>query len=407
MDVFLAIAVIVTLALLATGPSRYRFRKSGPITRIVSGGWPAVVVGFAIGPSGFALISDRTIEWTAPLLILALGWVGLMIGLQLRVALLRQLPASVSRILGYDLATVLVLFGTCAGLLLWAWAGRESGIAAIVAPWTLLVGAALGWSMETRSLGASPGEEARLLLIRLGGGLASLIAVVIVGVGDKLTTRSETGAIQFDGAYSTLALASAIGVAGILGVLARYVIGRTGRSQGEQLAVYIGLIAFVGGISAELGNSPLLSAALAGIVIANIAADEITRFERFILKAEHVVAIIVFLMAGMLMSRTVGWWGIGIAAAFVVLRGIAKPPALRFAEAGAPDAGHDRSLRWTLLRQSPIALALALGLALVEPSAFNRELVTIVVIIGLSTEFAALFLARSPTPRAGENGAAS
>ena len=82
MKVFLAIAALLILALVATNTRFYTFRRSRFVTLLISGGWPAVLIGILIGPHAANLVTDEILRASTPLVLLALGWIGLMIGLQ-------------------------------------------------------------------------------------------------------------------------------------------------------------------------------------------------------------------------------------------------------------------------------------------------------------------------------------
>ena len=54
MEVFLAIAVLATLALLATSRRLYQIRRHRVLAGLATGGWLHVLIGVAIGPYGAA-----------------------------------------------------------------------------------------------------------------------------------------------------------------------------------------------------------------------------------------------------------------------------------------------------------------------------------------------------------------
>ena len=402
MDVFIAIAILVALALVATSRRFYTFRRSRIVTLLVAGGWPAVIVGVLLGPSASGLIADEAVLNATPFLLIALGWVGLMVGLQARWGVLKSVPREVARFVGFDLLFCVVLGGGVIGASLWFWARPASLEASLLTPWALLVAGLIGWSMETRSLRSAETSESRQLgvIIRVGGALSAIGAVALFGALSLLVTRDESGSVVVSISDAWVELASSVFMAILLGILGRYAIARAARSTAEQLAVFLGLVALIAGIAVEFGASPIFSALLAGLVIANLLSPEALKFERFILQAEHIIAVVVFALAGLLADLRIGAGGIAAAMALSLSRLVIKPLAVRLGLRRALESSATRLddaddlLRLAPLRQSPLAIALALSLALIDPSPFSRELLTVVLLSGILSEIFALIIQR-------------
>jgi len=391
MDVFLAIVVLVALALVATSKPFYRLRRSAVWTLLVAGGWPAVAAGIALGPAFGGILSDQALLRSSPVMAIGLGFIGLMIGFQMQIPVLRAVPAPARRVVALDALLTITVFGAVSAIGLWLWS-REAvpGWAALLTPLALLVAACAGWSMETRSLRSATGSDNAegAMTIRLTGALAAIGAVLGFGVVAKLTARGVDGVVQADPGGFIVGLATAIGGALVVGLLGRFAIGRASPSRAELLAVFLGLIAFVAGTAAEMGHSPLFASLLTGAVLANLRASETARLHRFVAEWEHVLAVMVFLLAGVLMDPNPGAVALGLAVVIAFLRVGLKPLALR---AAGPSLG---PLRIGAARQSPVATALALGVVLLEPSEFNRELLTVVVISGVLSDLLTLGAAR-------------
>lgn len=395
MDVFIAIVVLVTLALIATSRRFFRFRRRPMLTLLVAAGWPGVLVGVVIGPVGAGLITDQALLRSAPILTIGLGSIGLLMGLQARWSILRSVPASVLRVVACDAGITTLTVGLVAvgGLALWT--DGASPWWTLVPPVAAIVAGSFGWAMETRSLRmvTGSGTDAAAALLRVAAALSAMIAIVVYGAAVKIATPGDTGGLGIDPVGFATWLTLTVGGAVVLGLLGRYAIERATGSDGELLAVFLGVIAFVAGTAAELGQSPLLAGLLTGIVIANLHHDQSARFQRFLIKWEHVLAVMVFVLAGVLIAPQVSGWAFGIAGVAAVLRVVVKPLSLRFVP-----VVREGGLTLGVMRQSPLALAIALGLVLLGPSAFNRQVLGVVVFAGLFADFIVVALAwrRSP-----------
>lgn len=405
MDVFLAIVVILVVALIATSARLYRLRRTRAITLIFSGGWPALIVGVVLGPEVSGLIETQTVLSATPLLIAALGWVGLMVGLQGRRELLGRLPPGVGATVAVDFISTGLLMGAVAVIGLGLWTGWSRPWPDYIEPVGLLIACSTGWAMETRSLSSlsSRASQRVALIIRVTGGLAAMVAILQFGLTEKIATRGTEGVIRLDVLGGGAGLAVTVALAVIAGLLGRFAMRLAGRSTGEQLTVFLGLVAIVAGVASELGYSPLLAAMATGVVIANISTNDLLRFERFIIRAEHIIAFLVFALAGLLMKVWVGWAEVGLALGLVAARMLIKPATfgwgmkrverLEAERSGSPSVFEVGALRFGPIRQSALAAPLALAVTLLEPSEFNRRLLTVVAISGITAALVTVGLA--------------
>jgi len=404
MDIFLAILTVTAVALITSGKFTYRLRRNRFLVVLLSGGWFSLLTGMVIGPNlipvlGLTeretfLVSPTALLESTPLLLIGLGWIGVMVGLQLRWDTIRTLSSEVWKVIGIDAVLSMLLFGTVAfvGLYLWTSAGS---VAEIWRAGLLLTAGAIGWSMETRSLrmASTRDSDDRLdALIRATGALGAVILVAIFGIGFKLASRDQDGVFTFDmvGAVGRASITFLLAL--LVGVLGRYAIGLAGRDRGHQLVAFLGIVVFVAGVATQLDLPPVFAAMLTGIVLVNLRGPKFDHFEKFIFKAEFTVANMFALLAGILLDPRIGLIGLGIAATIATLRIVAKPfYARRIIRLVHNDAnGGQLPFRSALYlgtaRQSPILIALAVGMVLLEPSDFNQRLLAIVVLAGLLSE---------------------
>lgn len=388
MEGFLSILLVATLAIAGTSRSLNRLRRSRPIAVLISGGWVWIAMGAAVGPRVLGAVTSDIVLRTTPLVAFALGWIGLMIGLQAQRSVLASLPGAVRRATLTDLAVAAPLFAVAGWVGLSLWSGSSDTVSLAI-PAALLAACGIGWSMETRSLraGRTEGDGRLSLAIRAAGGVAAIAAITVWGVGASLAHRSDEGVLIIDAVRGARTLAICLGLAIIVGGLARVALRVAGSSRADLLTVFIGLVALVSGAAVNLGAPPIFAAMLVGIVLTNLPGVELRRFERFLLDAEHVVAVVLAVLAGVLLDPAIGLYGALLAFALAALRLVTKPAAV-FAAAHGDDSlrAASRTLRLASVRQSPVALAVAVGFVLAEPSPTSHRLLAVVVLTGLLSE---------------------
>lgn len=398
---FLAIVAVLGIGLAATSKPAYRLRRNRAIAGLLATGYPAMAIGFLLGPRAIGVIPDEPLQDAMPIAMIGLGWIGVMVGLQLRRDLISALPREVRRLTIADAIASSAVFGGLAALLLPVWTGQPDP-----ATWwlgvALIGGGSIGWSMETRSLrrtGTSPAGDRLSLAVRAGGAVGGISAILVFGVASDLVVRDASGGQGFDLLAAAITIAITIVLAVALGIFGRYFLDVAGRQREHQLVVFIGIVVFAAGVATEMGLSPLMGAMLTGVVIANLAGDRLRGFERFILKAEHTVAVLFSVLAGILLDERIGWGGLAIVAAIVLAR-LAIKPALAAAVLRSTRAEDDRrglpplprasAIYLGAARQSPLIAAMAVGLVLTEPSIYHQRLLAIVVFAGMICEIVAL-----------------
>lgn len=403
MKFFLAILVIVTVALLSGSARFYRLRRSRFVVALLSGGWLFVGVGVLIGPAMIGAVEEAALARLTPVLAITLGWIGMTVGLQARRDVLRGLPRSLYACAAMDVAMSMMIFGTLSWLILGMWAPH----ATVAQRWpaaVLLTTASVGWLLETRSLHAnsSPASARLSLCVRGGGALASMAAVLIFGLFAHASARLPGGEIEFAWGNAIVMASVTVLLAVMAGLIGRFALRLAGGDRSELLLVFLGLVAIVAGSATSLGYSPLLASALAGAVIANLAGPALRRFERFILQAEYVIASLFSILAGMLLDVRIGLAGVGLAMGLASARYIFKSPVFAFSATrrwdrggdggeSPPDMPDNSPLYWAPIRQAPLAIALGVSLVMTESSPMSRKLLAVIVLTGLLTSAPMVF----------------
>lgn len=414
MAIFLSIAALFVLALLATSKRAYRVRRSRLGAAAVAGGWIAIAVGAILGPAVSGLITPDAVLRATPLLSVGLGWIGMMVGFQARRDILARLPGSVWRLSLTDAALSVALIS--AAVIVMARINGEHADPGVITV-ALLAAATIGWSMETRSLGIDtlPGGHQRAVLLRASGGLAAILAITTFGVASALAPAGPPAPVETHSAPGLPtrlgALAGASVIAVLLAIVAKEGLRIAGKRRAEMLVVFLGVVGLAAGISADLGISPLFPSMICGAVFANLrssgpsdAQADTALFGRFILQAEHVIAVIFSLLAGILLDPRITIVGLIVVGAIVLIRVMLKPLAYRFADR---DHSYDnpaarRAARFASIRQSPVAIAIAVSFFIIAPGADAQRLLTIVILVGVSCEILASVAVRRKAAQPGD-----
>ena len=375
------VALLMAFALFATSRKTLSLRSSRPMVVLISGGWLAVAFGFLLGEGGFGVIGvDRFHQDLTPALQAAMGWVGLMLGLQARHSVLVELPKWIWRVVAVD-ALVVVLFSSAITFGVWAW--LDVWRVDIWLAVAVLGCAAAGWALETRSLvGVETSTELQSskLAIRAGGTLSALVWILVFGSLFAVGGRDISGAIAIDPGTGILKLLVCCVAAVLVAVVGRYALRIAGKEADKQLVIFLGMVALSAGFAGQLGVPALAVAALTGVALANFSDAGIREFERFILRADLVVATLTALLAGVLLSADLGIQEVALACGIAGLRLVFKPLVLR---KGQPREAVAGALSIGPVRQSPAAIAIALSALLIEPSEMMRRVLGIIVMVGV------------------------
>lgn len=399
MQVVVAIAVLIGLALLSAGAAR-RSIGNRLAAMAVSGLWGAALVGVMLGPDATGLINQGTRqepgtrELATPLVMATLGWVGMMIGLQARRDVLRRVPAPVWRLVWMDALVTAAVWGPIAWMAV-SWAFAEARADARVGVFVVLVASMLGWSSETRSVrapGTARADEPEFA-VRASGAIASIATVCVFGLGGfavvavrRRILDPDSVAIGVVGGVAWVVLAVVAG-----GVLGRLGLSLAGRSRGNQLVAFLGTLTLVAGVATKVGASAMLCCALVGAAIGNAKGFGAREFERYLFRAEITVATLLGLLVGIACSLEVRGPDAAVVAAMVGWRIVAKPWIARLGF-GAP-AGRD-VVRFGVMRAHPIGLAAALALTLMIGREESGRVCLMMVATTLVCDLSARWLSR-------------
>jgi Kef-type K+ transport system membrane component KefB len=361
-----ALLALILIGALGFVFGRFLFLRPRPgswVERFFLSGVEFLVVGALLGPFGLSILDHKNLASLEPFAVLALTWIGLLMGLQLRYRHLTHFPLTYFR--------VAVVEGTVALLLAFA------ALAALFALWTpgepmspdrwraaLCLAAVAALSSPSAAALHGPGETraghcAGLLrfvpaidpLISLAG-FAFLFAAWHVSSG-LLRVAPDTGG------WILVSIAGGL----TLGFLFLLLL-RTTAEGDETMLVVLGMAVFSGGLASVFHLSPLVIGLVAGAVIGNAPRSQ-ERLMPVFLRLERPLYVALLVVAG------AAWrfddpWGYGLAAIYLVVRVAAKYLGIRLALATSPLPFRPPRRWWVgTLPQGALAVAIAVSYGVV------------------------------------------
>jgi Sodium/hydrogen exchanger family len=378
------IAGILLLAVLALAGHRKSFvtiasGKAGGFFFLT--GTEFLLVGYLLSDSFLGILDASTLNRVRPFLILGLGWIGLLSGIQLEWSALRGFGRSsyVWTLLYGCFLLLFVSLGLYALLRFWFPYDPQMGLAVAVLAVTALCTAQASIALWMRNV---PEEKRPLgLLLQFVSSINDVIAIVLFGLLVGFYQPAE-GAIGLPLLPLEKFLLSLL--VGVLMGMFMLLLFRTRLGGVDKILIVIGLVLFGGGMAYLLGISPLLVHLVAGVILANFSLKSEETFQ-LLMRIEKPLYLI-FLMMGGAYLRIVSPLVVLLAVAYVALR------ALSQAVAGGIFLGRvfrgtahrpTRALGWGFLSQAGIGVALAVHFQLwiADPSSLPILEVTFSVLL--------------------------
>jgi len=402
MRILLELALLIALALLASGRHVWVFRRTRSGAALFTGGWLMILVGMLIGPHGIGLIRSDRVILLYPLLLFMLGWVGLLVGLQADRRIAAILPLQVTKVALIDAAQSLVATTAVALVVL---VSMLDAPVSTLWPLALLLGiCSISWSPEVRSLQPSDLPGIRTMgVVRASAGVGSMLMLILYAllINSFLLKNLEASGFTPSLTEFAVGVLTPVAFAVAMGAIAFWVMHMAENDESQLGVVLLGTVCLTAGGAAMMGYLPLLFSMLAGAVLANLHSNTIVKFKRRIIVAEQPVAMILMLAAGVLTDPRVllehpALVGVLIGCVLMTRLLIKLVFGQRMLRARLPKNRATPFLQG-LLRQNPLAIAVAVGFAI---SSFGRaansplqgsEVVTVVILIGLISELGSFF----------------
>jgi Kef-type K+ transport system membrane component KefB len=380
------LALVVAATLLAhfvLGKAQARF--------LYSTGGEYILLGVLIGPQLPALvtaISGQQVAWQgaldhdvlrqlAPLISLAIGWAGLVYGLQfaLRAMLNSRSGAfTLSSVqAGITFAAVFLICRTVlGGTSFLGLAPEQASLAALFLGATAAVSSPAAWELVHRRF---PTRGRHSTLLRDGGTIDELVGIFVFGLIFCLYHPMTPEGVQRPPTPTEWYVVSVLlGVA--MGVVFHFFLGDED-DENHLFLAFTGILVFASGAAWYLELSPLLVSLVLGIVLGNTSRHA-RRVLPVIMRVQKPMVLLLLIFAGALWSP-VPWPAYVLAALYVCVRTLGKLAGGWLAALSIGPAVR-RDLGRGLLGHGEVAVAMALNLRLVYQGAYVDWVFTAVLV---------------------------
>lgn len=401
MKALLAVLILVLAGLLG---ARFGFREErGPLglRLLLATGTHFLVLGYLLGPQALGLFTPELLDTLSPVIMLGLGWIGLLFGLQFEVPALRGFRAD-EHVATFGQAVVAFAVLAGAGLAALELLGVTDPLAV---PLTL-AGAATGAISTPTGLGVvfgsirASGPVSRLLSLA-----ASLDAAVgLVALAGVLAWFHPPSIL----ADAPLAPLRWMAVSVLMGLLFGWLFLSLTRDPGdpqEFVLFLLGLALLAAGVQAYFSVSALFGCAVAGAFIANATPMRERAFQ--VLSTWETPVHVLFLLLSGALLRFTGWVLVPMVLGYVVLRVGGKLLGGAWLARTLPPTERRGDLGLGLTAQGGISVAMAVSvhhvLGNAYPGSVGPDLFFATVVLGVAAcEMIGPPLIRRLLVRAGE-----
>lgn len=305
--VFIGLVGLLALAYLGGHPLVQRLERKMGVSRVVAAGFPFLALGLLAHRN--EILADDVLDHMRPVLHLALGWIGLVIGMRIELGKLSSLPRGAISIIGIGTGLPLgFIVAGCAALLFVSRALEgEALLDPLIIRDALVLGAAGSIAADTETLryGARKASaEARRTLVQLAtlDELAALVGLAFLNAYFRPSGGDVTWQLP-----STAWLFVTFGLALVVGVVV-YAIVRLPATSTESIALLLGSVAFVSGIASALHLSPLVVCFVVGMLLANFPGEYKQRLNENLARLEMPIYLVFLIVAGAMWSpNLLGW----------------------------------------------------------------------------------------------------
>jgi Kef-type K+ transport system membrane component KefB len=315
-----------------------------------------VLLGIAVGPSGFDLLPTLVKEWYPLVAVIALVMVAFLLGGKLTG---RVLAKDGVHIVGVSLGAVIVT-GALVGTGLWL-IGVDPVLCLVLAGISTATAPAATRDVVRRSGGRGPFSEMLLGIVAIDDAWGLIVFSLLLAWGQAVLGQDPSHAVW----SGLVEIGGAVLVGVLVGLPAAYLTGRLQPGEPSQVEA-LGVVFLCGGLALALDASFLLAGMVAGLVVANLARHHSRAFHE-IENVEWPFMVLFFVLAGASMDLSALPEIGGVGAAYLVLRTIGRV-------AGGWIGGRITGLRADYRRWIGMALmpqaGVSLGMALVAAAAF-------------------------------------
>jgi Kef-type K+ transport system membrane component KefB len=345
-----------------------------------------LLLGILLGPHVSGILSAQTMSGFAPLITLALGWIGAIVGTQFYLPALVRIPARTYRLGFLEAILTAFMVGGVGAALMWLITGRGD-ITQSIAPALALgaiaaVSAPAGIEVVTRKIGGQ--REPIVLQLQVATAMDALVGIVTMGLLFCIFHPNDTIAAR--GITPTVWAVITLGIGVVGGTLFHLFLG--GETNVDRLFISLaGAIILASGAAAYLHLSPVLTSMVVGAVLVNTSGGSRPVIADTLAKSERPFYFVLLVFAGASWDpSTVAWWW-AVVLAFLVTRVVGKIGTARLGARvndALPDLGPDWG--FALLGQGGLAIALGLDYSRFSAAVLPHAVFTAAIVSVLFTD---------------------
>jgi hypothetical protein len=391
---------LILVAVVAAGYIAARIAVGALARRyLIVSGAEYLVLGVLLGPRVAGLISASVLDSFGPLITLAIGWMGAVIGSEFHLKRMLRLRGELYQVAFLEAILVVGIVGGALFLLF----TRVLGVlpADAVAPATILGAIAVttsssGIALAGRRLARDRTARTPLLhQLQVAGGMDAAVGILTFGTVLCLVHLPPPGDIRPPTPTEWAVIGGAIGVLG--GIVYHLFLG--GERDPDRLFISLaGAITLASGTAAYARLSPLVPTMLIGAILANTARNR-HEIVQVLHRVQRPLYLVLLIFAGAAWRVPGGAWGLPLVA-FVLLRLFAKPAAARVA---TRLSGMSRVIggNWgiALVGQGSLAIAIALNYRIFDDSDLSNVVFTAALVSVLATDLLSARVVRAVVRR--------
>ena len=400
MRTILTLAVFLVVGFIGSKGFVARATHRLPLTGLFASGIEFFLLGILAGPGAFNLITAEVITDLEPIVYLALGWIGLLFGIELSWDSVKHISRSIFRFLFVDAAASLTVFSLIMFFVtrsLWPHLDmRDWMIAAIVCGITASVSSPMVVALATQRL---PSRGPLTNTIRIASAVSPLFPLIAFGA---LFMVIHPRFFSFEGFGWGLLWWLFLNVVGVVMGFVMVLFTQERSSDNEMLLLILGTVFLVGGTGYFLQFSSLYTAMIMGLIVGNFSRRRDQIF-RELHRVEKTLYLGFLLIVGT-MSVLPDLSTIIIIVVYVVFRLLMKFLLTGFvATQGLPDIRkYGRRVGLTLTGQGVMAMAIALECRLASTEFALQSVLTVVAFAVLINDVVGYLLARRTLILCGE-----
>lgn len=356
--VLVGFVALLAMAYIAGLASIQKLDQRLNVPHLVTTGLPFFVLGFVASQPQIGILTPSVLHEIAPVMPLALGWIGFSIGSRFKAGAIDRLPKGTGDVFAAILTIPLVVvFAACAAAILLidpngsrTWAFRDALLLA-----TAGAMAARNTPHFFRVFSKESGVSERIVRVieleQLAGVFLLLMVSAYYRPGGQLVNWQLPG---------TAWLFLTLGIGATMGLFVYFALTRINKDP-QFTAVLLGSIAFTAGLSSFLRMSPLAVCTMAGVITANLGGPWKEQMTRNLERLERPVYFLFMVLAGALWHPS-EWQGWVLMVVFIAARLGSKWFASQVARrAIAPDLSEDerRATAWAPMGALSVAIVVS------------------------------------------------